>query len=208
MAAWGASDSVIMRTPVSLKSCRSLFFFSRLLSAGGSAQQTHAFILAQYHTLCLTSATRGLQRGGHWPTQQYENGKKWKQRSPQESLFPFQWMVISLQSRREGTFHIHESCTHIYLTYISLSTHPAVLFWATKRQICKNLYLWRPDRNCSFSFRCPLRCLPNTVDLNEEKSLITPPPPRPSTLIKTKKMFVSPLKMESLKDLCAFVSVI
>lgn len=59
MAAWGASDSVIMQTPVSLKSCGSLFFFSRLLSAGRSAQQTHAFILSTIpHTLLDLSYQR------------------------------------------------------------------------------------------------------------------------------------------------------
>lgn len=94
---------------------------------------------------------------------------------------------ISPQNRREGTLHIHRSCTHIYLIYVYMCmcvciysyiythTHPAVLFWKRKDNSAKHVLVvaWL---QLLFSFLCPLWCLPNTVDLNEEKSLKTPPP--------------------------------
>lgn len=80
--------------------------------------------------------------------------------------------AISPQNRREGTFHIHQKCTHIYLIYIS--THPAVLFWKRKDNSAKTCTCGGLIAIVLFSFLFPLWCLPNTVDLNEEKSLMTP----------------------------------
>lgn len=60
------------------------------------------------------------------------------------------------------------------------------LLFCSKRgkTILQNMYLW-PDCNCFISFLYPLWCLPNTVDLIEEKSLMTP---CPSNLIMSVKM--------------------
>lgn len=125
---------------------------------------------------------------------------------------------ISPQNRREGTLHIHRSCTHIYLIYVYMCmcvciysyiythTHPAVLFWKRKDNSAKHVLVvaWL---QLLFSFLCPLWCLPNTVDLNEEKSLKTPPP-RPSNLIKSMMMYVSIGMIESMKDWCLFVFLV
>lgn len=143
MAACGASDSVIAQTPVSPRSRGSLFFSSLFLLHGGGVLLDRLMLLlsAQYHTLCITSVTGGLPRSRHTgPTRRNENGKKWKKRSPSGISLSISVESVgvddeSAEREREGTFHIHQSCTHIYLIYIS--THPAVLFWKRKRQFCK-----------------------------------------------------------------------
>lgn len=130
MAACGASDSVIAQTPVSPRSRGSLFFSSLFLLHGGGFLLDRLMLLlsAQYHTLCITSVTGGLPRSRRTgPTRRNENGKKWKKRSPSGISLSISVESVgvddeSAEREREGTFHIHQSCTHIYLIYIYLHT--------------------------------------------------------------------------------------
>lgn len=138
MAACGASDSVFTHTSVSWELQVPLLLFSVSLH-GGSAQQTHAFILSTISYTQSREDCSGADTG--WPNvmRMERNGK----REALRNLFShFAWerwcsFNISPQNRREGTFHIHQSCTHIYLIYIS--THPAVLFWKKKDNSAKHV---------------------------------------------------------------------
>lgn len=178
MAACGASDSVIMHTSISGELQVPLLLFSVSLHgvgggwgwvwARGWVRLNRLMLLfsAQYHTLCITSVTGGLRRSGHWSKSQHnENGKKWKKRSSVDSLFPFQQRApihgINLQNRRERTFHIHPSCTHIYtythiyISHIYIYLHTLLFCSERGKTILQNMYLWWPDCNCSFFLSLP-----------------------------------------------------
>lgn len=136
MAAWGASDSVITQTPVSLNSCRSLFFFSLFLSTGGFAQQTHAFILStiSYNLLYTLSSEdcSGVDTGRPSIMKMERNGRR---EAHKNLSFHFTWWSAG----ERGPF-ISLSHALIYIsTNISLSIHPAVLLSKMKRQFC-NIY--------------------------------------------------------------------
>lgn len=122
MAARGASDSVNMReleVP--------LLLFSIFLSTGGSARQTHALFSAQYHTLCFylshrrTAAQRTLADPALVERDETDEGEP-----VGVSLSVSRDDQLAEQERRDLFISINRAL--IYLTYISLSTHPAVLF--------------------------------------------------------------------------------
>lgn len=179
------------RTLYTWKSWRSLFFFSQFfLSTRGSAKHTHAFILSTIsYTLLLPQSLEdcgaAADTGRPSISRTERNGTGGAHRGRKSLSFRFaRWSAR--RSWAKGPFHVHKSCTHIYLTYISLSTHPAVMFGkkrkdnSAKTRCCGGL-----PAAVLLSFLCPLRCLPNAVDLNEEKSLINPQPPhlpRPSKI--------------------------
>lgn len=142
MAACGASDSVFTHTSVSWELQVPLLLFS--VSLHGGFCSTDSCFYSQHniiHSALPQSREdcRGADTG--WPNvmRMERNGK----REALRNLFShFAWerwcsFNISPQNRREGTFHIHQSCTHIYLIYIS--THPAVLFWKKKDNSAKHV---------------------------------------------------------------------
>lgn len=126
MAVCGASDSVITQTPVSLRSCRSLFFSSRFLSTGGgSAQQTHAFILSTIsYSLHYLSHRRiaGVDTGRPNVMRMERNGRRGARRSL--SFHFAREQRCSPSVRRTGERGPFISIRHalIYISHIYLHT--------------------------------------------------------------------------------------
>lgn len=156
MAACGASDSVITQTPVSLRSCRSLFFSSLFLSTGGSAQQNHAFILSTISCTLHYLSHRRTAAAEETPAQprRNENGTKWRKRKPLRSLSFHSTgereRRRSRSVRRTGERGPFISIRHalIYISHIYLHT---LLFCSERgKTILQNMYLRWPD--CNFGF--------------------------------------------------------
>lgn len=173
MAACGASDSVITHTSISVELQVPLLLFSISLhgvmwGAWGGVLLNRLMLLfsAQYHTLCITSVTRGLQRSGHWSrSQRNENGKKWKKRSSMDSLFPFHQRALMFtasvcRTGERGPFiSIIPALTyiyiHIYISHIYIYLHTLLFCSERGKTILQNMYLWWPDCNCSFFLSLP-----------------------------------------------------
>lgn len=158
---------------------------------------------AQYHTLCFYLShwrTAAQQRTLADPALVERNETEPEEPAGGEKSLSFRLARRSARkSGAKGPFHVHKSCTHIYLTYISLSTHPAVMFGKKRKDnSAKTRSCGGPAAAVLLSFLCPLRCLPNAVDLNEEKSLINPRPPHLPTSPVLQKSLIKSLKMQSL----------
>lgn len=132
---------------------------------------------AQYHTLCFylshwrTAAQRTLADPAFSRT---ETDPK----EPTGKVFPQSHPTISLRIRSDWTFScssvLHSHISHLY---ISIYTPCCYVWLDEKRQFWEVCSCGGLAAAVLLSFLCPLQCLPNTVDLNEEKSLINPPPP-------------------------------
>lgn len=205
MAARGASNSVITQTTISEELQVSLLLHFSL--RGGGFCSAESCFYSQHNIIhsALAQSPEDCRRvHAGWPSvmRRGKNGRG-------NLSFHFTWQRwcsfnISPQNRRDGTFHSQQSCTHTHIhIYIGINTHIHTCSFVPKekRQFCKS-------RTCSgliavvlFSFIYPLRCSPNTVDLNEEKSLMTP---CPSNLIKLTWIYVSIWMSQSVKDLQMF----
>lgn len=149
MAARGAADSVNTReleVP--------LLLFSIFLSTGGSARQTHALFSAQYHTLCFylshrrTAAQRTLAHPALVERDEREDGEP-----VGVSLSVSRDDQLAEQERRDLFISINHALTYISPIYLYL--HTCCFVRKDEKTILQNMYLWRPDRNCSSFLSLP-----------------------------------------------------
>lgn len=101
----------------------------------------------------------------------------------------FQWMISS-QIRSEGTF----SCTHIYLTYISLSTHPPVTFGKKRKDISAKCVLVEAWLQLFFFPFSALYGVCQTQWTWKRKKVWLPPKPLPPPMFF--KVLIKSLKMQ------------
>lgn len=138
---------------------------------------------AQYHTLCFYLS--------HWRTaaqQRTPADPALAKQNETETEGPNDYKVSSIlvddqladQERRDLFMH-----SHISHLYISIYTPSCYVWKEEKRHFCKMCSCGGLAAAVLLSFLCPLRCLPNTVDLKEEKSLITPQPPAPTQVLQS-----------------------
>lgn len=177
MAACGASDSVITHTSVSKELRVPLLLFSISLHGWGVLLNRLMLLFsAQYHTLCITSVTGGLPRSRHWPTQRNEKEME------EEKLLGISLSIspesddVHVTSEQERGDLSYPSVMHSYISHIYINIYiytPCCFVLKEERQFCKTCTCGGLIAIVLFSFLYPLWCLPNTVDLNEEKSLMS-----------------------------------
>lgn len=102
------------------------------------------------------------------------------------------------------TFHIHQSCTHIYLIYTVYIYLHTLLFCSERgKTILQNMYLWWPD--CSFFLSLPFMVYAKHSGLKRgEKS--DDPLSFKSNHVNEDVSFYR--RDESMKDSCLFVFLV
>lgn len=124
MAAQGSSDSAHtkeLEVP--------LFLFSFFFFSPPEALLNRLMLYSQHNIIhsAFTSVTGGLQHSSETPADQHSLNRQ-NRRGPMEKVFSVSADEQLADEKRRDLFMSIKSCTHVYLTYISLSTHPAVKF--------------------------------------------------------------------------------
>lgn len=179
MATCGASDSVITHTSISEELQVPNILFSISLHRGVLLYRLMLLFSAQYHTLWrypghgMTATEYTPAEPTGWEREEME------EENPLDALFPFYPRVCRLGDEERGPFisicHALIYISHIYLHILLF------FFWKRKDNSAKPLLVVAWLQLLSFPFSA-LYGVCQTVDLNEEKSLMTR---RPSHLIKS-----------------------